>query len=93
MVTDYHDENLREVFEGRPSHRKWQRFERVARRKLLMLDAATSLSDLKQPPNNHLEELKKDRKGQHSIRINQQYRLCFVWLDGHAHRVEITDYH
>ena len=58
-----------------------------------MLDAADSILDLRSPPGNHLEALKGNRKGQHSIRINDQYRICFVWRGGHAHHVEITDYH
>ena len=66
---------------------------KVARRKLLYLDAATSLNDLRSPPGNRLEALKGNRKGQHSIRINDQYRICFVWLDGGAESVEIVDYH
>jgi proteic killer suppression protein len=65
----------------------------VARRKLRMLDAAIRLDDLRVPPSNHLEALKGDRIGQHSIRINDQWRLCFVWQDGAAHGVEIVDYH
>jgi proteic killer suppression protein len=65
----------------------------VARRKLLMVDGAHSLHDLQSPPANHLEALKKDRRGQHTIRINDQSRVCFVWMDGHAHQVEIVDYH
>jgi len=64
-----------------------------AQRRLAQLDAATSLSDLKVPPSNHLEALRGDRSGQHSIRINQQRRLCFVWKDGDAFDVEIVDYH
>jgi toxin HigB-1 len=67
-------------------------FEQVARRKLAMLGAATSLDDLRVPPGNRLEALKHDRQGQHSIRINQQWRLCFIWNDG-AEFVEIVDYH
>ena len=66
---------------------------RRARTKLLILHAATSLDDLKSPPGNRLEALAGDRKGQHSIRINQQYRLCFRWSEQGADRVEITDYH
>lgn len=58
-----------------------------------MVHAAASLHDLKAPPNNKLEELKRDRKGQHAIRINDQYRVCFRWDDGHAYDVEIADYH
>ena len=65
----------------------------VARRKLRMLDAAIGLEDLRIPPNNRLEALKGDRAGQHSIRINDQWRLCFVWRNGAAHDVEMVDYH
>ena len=64
-----------------------------AQRRLAQLDAATGLSDLKVPPSNHLEALSGNRSGQHSIRINQQWRLCFVWKDGDAFDVEIVDYH
>ena len=67
--------------------------ERVARRKLLQLHAATALSTLRVPPGNQLEALKGDRKGQHSIRINDQWRICFVWREDGAHQVEIVDYH
>jgi proteic killer suppression protein len=63
------------------------------RRKLLYLSQARSLQDLLVPPGNRLEALKGDRKGQHSIRINDQWRICFRWLDGHAYDVEIVDYH
>lgn len=65
----------------------------TARRKLAMLDAAARLDDLRIPPSNRLEALKGDRAGQHSIRVNDQWRVCFVWQDGHAHEVEIVDYH
>ena len=65
----------------------------LARLKLRMLYAAPTLDTLRVPPKNRLEQLKGDRKGQWSIRINDQYRVCFVWKDGHAHDVEITDYH
>ncbi len=58
-----------------------------------MLDAATQLDDLRNPPGNRLEALEADRAGQHSIRINDQWRVCFVWRDGSAHQVEIVDYH
>jgi proteic killer suppression protein len=73
--------------------RRFQAFETIARRKLKMLDDATSLNDLAALPGNRLEALRGDRKGQHSIRINGQYRICFVWRDGHAHNVAIVDYH
>lgn len=65
----------------------------VARRKLRMLDAAERLDDLHAPPGNRLEALSGDRIGQHSVRINDQWRICFVWRDGNVHDVEITDYH
>lgn len=72
--------------------RRFQGFERIARRKLEMLAAATRLDDLRSPPGNRLEALVGDRKGQHSIRINDQWRICFRWNDG-AEDVEIVDYH
>lgn len=72
---------------------KFRLIENIARRKLAMLDAAVHLIDLKSPPGNRLESLKGNRKGQHSIRINDKYRLCFVWKNGEAHDVEIVDYH
>jgi len=65
----------------------------AARRKLMMLDAATSLDTLRAAPENRLEALKGNKKGQHSIRINQQWRVCFKWEAGHAWSVEIVDYH
>lgn len=67
--------------------------ERQARRKLLMLDNAGTLNDLRQPPGNRLEALKGDRQGEHSIRINNQWRICFVWREGGAEQGEIVDYH
>jgi proteic killer suppression protein len=66
---------------------------RVALRKLAQLDAATALDDLRVPPGNRLEKLRGDRAGQHSIRINDQWRICFRWRDGDAFNVEIVDYH
>jgi len=68
-------------------------FERQARRRLLYLNQAMSLNDLRVPPSNHLEALQGNRKGQFSIRINKQWRICFTWQNGHAHHVEIADYH
>jgi proteic killer suppression protein len=65
----------------------------AARRKLRALDAAIGLDDVRSPPGNRLEALKGSRTGQHSIRVNDQWRLCFVWRDGHPHEAEITDYH
>ena len=68
-------------------------FERQARRRLLYLNQAVSLEDLRVPPSNHLEALKGSRKGQYSIRVNKQWRICFKWQRGHAFDVEITDCH
>jgi len=65
----------------------------VTRRKLAMLDAAARLEDLRVPPANRLEKLKGDREGRYSIRINDQYRICFTWKDGDAYEVEVVDYH
>jgi proteic killer suppression protein len=65
----------------------------LAERKLQMLNRAICLDDLRVPPNNRLEALTRNRKGQHSIRINDQWRVCFAWVDGHARDVEIVDYH
>lgn len=79
----FHDEDVK----------RFRAFERVARRKLLAIHAAGRLDDLRVPPGNRLEALRGDRSGQHSIRINQQWRLCFRWLDGAAWYVEIVDYH
>ena len=72
---------------------RFRNIERVARRKLLQLHAATELNSLRVPPGNRLEALKHDRKGQHSIRINDQWRICFAWQEDGARRVEIIDYH
>jgi proteic killer suppression protein len=72
---------------------RFRGIERQARYKLLLLHAAGTLNDLRVPPGNRLEALKGDRRGQHSIRINDQWRICFVWRDGAAEDVEIVDYH
>jgi proteic killer suppression protein len=72
---------------------RFQAFERAALRKLRQLDAATELRDLAAPPGNRLEAMRGDRQGQHSMRINDQWRICFVWRRGDAYDVEITDYH
>jgi proteic killer suppression protein len=72
---------------------RFRAFERIARRKLLLLHRAKSLDDLRIPPGNRLEALRGNRKGQYSIRINDQWRICFVWAQGDARDVEIVDYH
>jgi toxin HigB-1 len=73
--------------------RQWSSIERVALRKLTQLNLAASLADMRSPPGNRLEALSGDRKGQWSVRINDQYRLCFVWGDEGPENVEIVDYH
>jgi proteic killer suppression protein len=73
--------------------KRFQAIESVARRKLRQLDSATELKDLASPPGNRLESLSGDRKGQQSIRVNDQWRVCFIWKDGNAFSVEIVDYH
>jgi proteic killer suppression protein len=77
----------------RESVRRFKSIERVALRKLRQLDSADRLTDLASPPGNHLEALRGDRAGQHSIRINDQWRICFIWRDGDAYEVETADYH
>jgi len=72
---------------------RFRSFERVAQRKLRQLDAAVNLADLASPPGNRLEALRGERAGQHSIRINDQWRICFRWKEGNAYEVEIVDYH
>jgi toxin HigB-1 len=82
-----------EQLHARQRVKRFRAFERIAQRKLRQLDIATELRDLASPPGNHLETLKGDRKDQHSIRINDQWRICFLWRDGDAFDVEIVDYH
>jgi toxin HigB-1 len=81
------------IFEGTQSRKLSLDIQKVARRKLKYLDAAESLQDLRAPPGNQLEALKGNRAGQHSIRINQQWRICFRYQKGNAEAVEIVDYH
>jgi proteic killer suppression protein len=92
MIATFADKDTAALAEGRQV-RRFQRFADVARRKLRMIEAAATLEDLRVPPGNRLEALKGDRQGQHSIRINQQWRVCFVWRNNKAHEVEIVDYH
>ena len=92
MIASFKDKNAEALFDDRPVARL-RAIERQGRRKLLYLNAATELEQLRLPPGNRLEALKGDRKGQHSIRINDQWRICFRWRDGNAHEVEIVDYH
>ncbi|MCF7817451.1 MAG: type II toxin-antitoxin system RelE/ParE family toxin [Kiritimatiellales bacterium] len=93
MIESFKCKETEKLFQRQLSKRLPQSIQKVAMRKLWMLDAAVQLGDLRVPPNNKLEALKGDRKGQYSIRINQQWRICFVWNAGNATQVEIVDYH
>lgn len=92
MIRSFRDSRTEALFHDEDVPR-FRAIERVTRRKLLYLNQAKLLADLNSPPGNRLESLKGDRKGQYSIRINDQWRICFSWKDGHAFDVEITDYH
>jgi proteic killer suppression protein len=93
MIKTFKDRETQGIWEGRRSRRLPNNIQMVARRKLRMLNNARTLDDLRVPPANRLEALKGKRKGQHSIRINDQWRICFVWSNGDADKVEIMDYH
>lgn len=93
MIKSFRDSETEKLFEREPSRKLPHDIQRTALRKLWMLDAATSLRDLRVPPGNRLEALKHDRRGLHSIRINEKWRICFRWHNGAAYDVEITDYH
>ena len=92
MIQSFGAKDTEELFQYYHSKR-FRAFERVALRKLLQLHAATELRILASPPGNQLEVLRGNRRGQHSIRINDQWRICFIWRDGHCYDVEIVDYH
>ncbi|HEY8183952.1 MAG TPA: type II toxin-antitoxin system RelE/ParE family toxin [Thermoanaerobaculia bacterium] len=93
MIQSWSDREAERIFNLLRSRKLPPDIQRVALRKLRMLDAAASLEDLKIPPSNRLEKLRGDREGQWSVRINDQWRVCFRWAGGNAHDVEITDYH
>jgi len=92
MIKSFRDRDAERVFH-RQAVRKLGAVQRAALRKLLMLDAAGDVNDLRVPPGNRVERLRGDRQGQHSIRINDQWRSCFHWHAGDAYDVEIVDYH
>lgn len=93
MIRNFADKEAEKIWLGTPSRRLPADIQAVARRKLRMVANASVLDDLRVPPANRLEALKGRRKGQYSIRINNQWRVCFRWIDGDAHDVEIVDYH
>jgi len=93
MISDFRCKETELIWRGKFSRRLPQDIQKTALRKLRMLNNAKVLNDLKVPPNNHLEALKDDRAGQHGIRINGQWRICFVWTEGGPAHVEIVDYH
>lgn len=93
MIKGFSDKHTAALFKQNKCHRTWTAIRAQAERKLIMLDAATCIDDLRSPPGNRLEALKGDRSGQWSIRINNQWRICFQWEDDGATNVEICDYH
>ncbi|GJQ47844.1 hypothetical protein KsCSTR_25050 [Candidatus Kuenenia stuttgartiensis] len=93
MIKNFACKETEKIFNRRISLKLPRDIQKTARRKLEILEGAEILMDLRIPPNNHLEKLSKDRNGQYSIRINDQWRICFEWRGGDAYNVEIVDYH
>jgi proteic killer suppression protein len=93
MIRSFRDRNAERLFARQSVKRLSQSLQRAALRKLVVLHAATTLRDLEAVPGNRLEKLAGDRQGQHSIRVNDQWRICFRWYEGDAYDVEIVDYH
>ncbi len=93
MIIEFSSRETEKVWRGEVSRKLPRDIQQIALRKLFMLDKAQTLNDLRVPPANRLEALKNDRKGQHSIRINDQWRICFVWTAHGPKQVEIVDYH
>jgi toxin HigB-1 len=93
MIKSFRSKETEKIWRGEISTKLPNDIQRKARMKLRILNNSISLNDLRIPPSNHLEPLKGDRKGQYSIRINNQWRICFEWNDGHVYDVEIIDYH
>jgi len=92
MIRSFADEDTEQVFQHH-HNRRFAAFQRIALRKLRQIHRVSTVEELRFPPGNRLERLKGDREGQWSLRINQQYRICFEWRDGDAYEVEIVDYH
>ncbi|HEX4767981.1 MAG TPA: type II toxin-antitoxin system RelE/ParE family toxin [Lichenihabitans sp.] len=93
MIRSFKDSRTRGIFEGETPKGLGPDLIKIGRRKLRMIHYATKLDDLRVPPGNRLEALERDRRGQHSIRINDQFRACFRWTERGAEDVDITDYH
>jgi toxin HigB-1 len=93
MIASFRDAETAAIWNGRRSRRLPGDIQATALRKLRLINNARTLDDLRVPPGNRLEALAKDRRGQHSIRINDQWRICFIWRERNAHEVEIVDYH
>ena len=93
MIRSFRDKESERIFLRERAKKFSQVVQRAALRKLLLLDAADSPEDLRVPPGNRLEKLSGDRKGQYSIRVNDQWRVCFQWRDGDAFEIEVVDYH
>ena len=93
MILSFKDRETEKIWNRNVSKKFPVDIQRIARRKLIQLDASTSVNDLKIPPGNRLHALSGDRKGQYSISINMQFRICFKWNNGNASDVEIVDYH
>ena len=93
MILDFRDRETESIWRGDFSRKLPREIQQIARRKLRMLNNAKMLQDLRVPPANRLEALKGGRKGQWSIRVNDQWRICFVWNEGNVAQVEIVDYH
>ena len=93
MIRSFRDKEVEKVFNRQYSRKIPQDIQRVAFRKLRMLDRSLDVEDLRVPPGNRLERLSGEREGEYSIRINDQWRICFVWHEGDAESVEIVDYH
>ena len=93
MIKEFYDKETEKIYNQVFSKKLPSDIQKIALRKLIMIDNAKDINDLRVPPSNHLELLHGDREGQYSIRINDQYRICFVYKDGDYYQVEITDYH
>jgi len=93
MIRSFRCKETEKIFKRAFSHKLPRNIQKAAMRRLWILDAAEKLEDLRIPPSNYPEMLEGDRKGQHSIRINKQWRICFKWYEGNSYEVEIADYH